>query len=525
MNNQVFTRRQKRLTRQKSIIFKSTVIILMIAFVITIALITSPRNKQNSASSRHDNRIVTTQKGSQPTVINRSNSTVSGTSTTLANTLEDGLNAPNYVRGSVQSLVGFHSQDLGFPVQSDATSAIVSMSSSTSGNGYVTLRQNGQVETYNFSFYGSTPNLPMGDTATGIAIDSGGNGYWVITSFGTVYNFGAAPNCGSVNIPQGGWGQYPAAIGIYLSKPTAASPEGYYVLRANGEVDGFCGAIVQSSLQLPYYTTAPIIATSMTIDQKTGGYWILTSEGQVYSYNAPIFESSTPPYDGNSTIGIASLPSATGYVILSANGKIQAFGSSANYGSESNAMPTGAMATSIAIDAATGGYWAVFDWSPRSNYLNPLRSITSLIPQEIDQGVDYCGSGPVFALGSGIVLNIYSNGWPSNIFIAYKLTSGIAAGYIVYVAENVTPDVTVGQQVTYNTVIGTLHDSLTCMETGWANPNNPNGFAMAKAEYTGTNSTAYGINFSQMMEDLGSRPGLVQPNGQPGAILPNWPSV
>ena len=45
-------------------------------------------------------------------------------------------------------------------------------------------------------------------------------------------------------------------------------------------------------------------------------------------------------------------------------------------------------------------------------YRNPLRSIHSLKGGRIDQGVDYSGSGPVYALGKGTVLNLHNSGWP-----------------------------------------------------------------------------------------------------------------
>ena len=37
-------------------------------------------------------------------------------------------------------------------------------------------------------------------------------------------------------------------------------------------------------------------------------------------------------------------------------------------------------------------------------YLNPLRDVPDLTLERIDQGVDFNGSGPVFALGDGVVL-------------------------------------------------------------------------------------------------------------------------
>ncbi|HET9059543.1 MAG TPA: hypothetical protein VFN61_06450, partial [Acidimicrobiales bacterium] len=114
------------------------------------------------------------------------------------------------------------------------------------------------------------------------------------------------------------------------------------------------------------------------------------------------------------------------------------------------------------------------------------------------------------------------SGWPSGTFISYRLTSGPASGLVVYVAENVTPEVYVGEVVGPETVLGVVHDSRTCMETGWANVADPHEQAAAHYEYTGANSTAYGRNFSSLLARLGARPGLVQP-GPPGPLPPGWP--
>jgi hypothetical protein len=137
--------------------------------------------------------------------------------------------------------------------------------------------------------------------------------------------------------------------------------------------------------------------------------------------------------------------------------------------------------------------------------------------------VDYCGSGPVYAIGPGIVLNTRDAGWPGGTFISYKLVAGPAAGLVAYVAETVTPQVYVGEYVGPRTVLGVVHDSATCMETGWANADDPHEQAAAHYEYSGGNSTAYGRNFNSLLERLGARPGLLQP-GAPGPLPASWPS-
>jgi hypothetical protein len=105
------------------------------------------------------------------------------------------------------------------------------------------------------------------------------------------------------------------------------------------------------------------------------------------------------------------------------------------------------------------------------HYLNPLRDVAGLVYERIDQGVDFSGTGPIYALGDGIVTNAvaYSPGW-SGGWITYQLTDGPAQGLTVYVAENVTPTVQVGQAVTAYTVVANMFDGSEGIETGWSQP-------------------------------------------------------
>jgi murein DD-endopeptidase MepM/ murein hydrolase activator NlpD len=109
---------------------------------------------------------------------------------------------------------------------------------------------------------------------------------------------------------------------------------------------------------------------------------------------------------------------------------------------------------------------------PAPSYLNPLRAITGLIPQRVDMGVDFEGSGPIYALGDAVITNAEGDnaGWPGGGWITYQLTDGPGAGLMVYVAEDVQPTVQVGDHVTSSTVIGQMSDGGDGIETGWATP-------------------------------------------------------
>jgi murein DD-endopeptidase MepM/ murein hydrolase activator NlpD len=146
---------------------------------------------------------------------------------------------------------------------------------------------------------------------------------------------------------------------------------------------------------------------------------------------------------------------------------------------------------------------------PPPVYLNPLRAVSDLIPQRVDMGVDFAGSGPIYALGNGVITNAEgdNSGWPGGGWITYQLTNGPAAGLVVYVAEDVTPTVQVGDQVTSSTVIAQMYNGSDGIETGWATPDS----STAESELTvaggiggdGPFPTEVGLSFDALLIALG----------------------
>ena len=158
-----------------------------------------------------------------------------------------------------------------------------------------------------------------------------------------------------------------------------------------------------------------------------------------------------------------------------------------------------------------------------SGYANPLRSASALSPERIDQGVDYSGFGPVYTIGNGVVRNTVGGGWPGGTFIAYQLTDGPASGLVVYLAEDVEPNVQVGQTVSSGTVIGQMYAGPDGIETGWANGASlPDTMARDAGQFDGTGSSAFGVNFSRFLQSLGAPGGILE--GSPtGSLPPGWP--
>jgi hypothetical protein len=168
-------------------------------------------------------------------------------------------------------------------------------------------------------------------------------------------------------------------------------------------------------------------------------------------------------------------------------------------------------------------------------YRDPFRG-AALYGERIDQGVDYGGTGPITAIGPGVVMYVGSSsqsGWPGISYVGYQLVGGPAAGRYVYVAECVIPRVYVGESIGVSTVIAKATDCGYGIETGWADGQAlPNAAAHdcwvrhpAAGNYN--HPTGYGINFSRFMGAVGAPPG-VRANSPmcplpAGSGLPRWP--
>jgi len=173
-------------------------------------------------------------------------------------------------------------------------------------------------------------------------------------------------------------------------------------------------------------------------------------------------------------------------------------------------MPAGhASATRYASKASASQHT---DRQPAAVYKNPFRDISGLIPERIDQGVDFGGTGPIYALGDAVVTSATAAnyGWPGGGWITYQLTDGPAKGLKVFVAEYIRPTVSAGQHVTADTVIANMYPGGGGIETGWAMAS---GFTaesqLAEAggiSGSGPFPTKVGLNFEELLQYLGVPP-------------------
>ena len=94
---------------------------------------------------------------------------------------------------------------------------------------------------------------------------------------------------------------------------------------------------------------------------------------------------------------------------------------------------------------------------------------------------------------------------------------------MVYVAENVTPQVARGQHVTSQTVLGTLHNAYPNMEIGWS-ANAGTGYAMCHRGYIEGHSTVCGLNMNKLLVDLGTPSGHKQSGRVTGHLPSGFPT-
>jgi hypothetical protein len=89
---------------------------------------------------------------------------------------------------------------------------------------------------------------------------------------------------------------------------------------------------------------------------RTGGYWILRSDGGVDAFGAKPYASLEGKLAGSRPAAIE--PGVDGgYLILTSNGAVHTYGRAVFHGFDRGRLARGVDVVSIAVDPATNGYW------------------------------------------------------------------------------------------------------------------------------------------------------------------------
>jgi hypothetical protein len=136
-----------------------------------------------------------------------------------------------------------------------------------------------------------------------------------------------------------------------------------------------------------------------------------------------------------------------------------------------------------------------------AGYVAPFSGATA---GRVDQGQDFTlkAGAPIRAIGDAKVTAVIPDWFRGEPLVAYELSSGAAKGRTVYVAEQISPSVKVGQSIAAGQEIGTYASSGTGIETGWARPSGET-LAAATTGYVEGEATAAGKSFSSFLSSLG----------------------
>ena len=175
-------------------------------------------------------------------------------------------------------------------------------------------------------------------------------GYWTVTPAGAVTAHSSAPALGS-----------PAQSSLQLAQPLvgmAGTPDGrgYWLVASDGGIFSYGDANFYGSTGA-IHLNKPIVGMAGTPDGK--GYWLVASDGGVFSYGDAAFYGSTGSIVLNKPIvGMAATGGGNGYWLVASDGGVFSYGDASFHGS------TGSIHLNLPIVGMAptpdgNGYWLV----------------------------------------------------------------------------------------------------------------------------------------------------------------------
>ncbi len=207
------------------------------------------------------------------------------------------------------------------------------------------------------AFFGSTGSIHLQRPVVGITPTSTRNGYWLVASDGGIFSFGDSSFYGSIP----GIGLHPAGSGLpnSLNAPIVGmvptlTGRGYFMVASDGGVFSFGDARFEGSCPGIGGCSGP--AVTVIPDHSGNGYWVVTANGGVYAFGDAPFYGSGPPV-AVSVVDAVATPNGNGYWLLYANGAVAAFGAATALGGPIGYVNSFNPATAIFRTADGFGYW------------------------------------------------------------------------------------------------------------------------------------------------------------------------
>ncbi len=220
----------------------------------------------------------------------------------------------------------------------------------------------GTIQSYQIDRNGTVINtVPPSTSYTDTTAQPGTNYTYSVTA---IDNIGATSTPGSSNaVTTPGSPSLPFTVGCMSHLPAGSvvgsaalsNGAGYYEVDAAGDVANF-GAATCFGAMTGTPLNKPIVG--MAVDPATGGYWLVATDGGIFSFNAPFFGSTGNIALNKPIVGMAPTPSGGGYWMVASDGGVFTFGNNQFFGSTGNILLNKPV-VGMAVDAATGGYWLV----------------------------------------------------------------------------------------------------------------------------------------------------------------------
>jgi len=162
------------------------------------------------------------------------------------------------------------------------------------GTGYWMAASDGGVFSFgNAGFFGSMGSSHLNSPVVGLAQTSDQGGYWEVGADGGIFNFGDAAFYGSLggshlNKPIVGMAATPYESVVPPDQPKPAG-KGYWLVASDGGVFSFGDAAFHGSMG-GTHLNKPIVGMASTPDGK--GYWLVASDGGVFSFGDAAFHGS-----------------------------------------------------------------------------------------------------------------------------------------------------------------------------------------------------------------------------------------
>ncbi len=182
----------------------------------------------------------------------------------------------------------------------------------------------------------------------------------------------------------------------------------------------------------------------------------------------------------------------------------------------SGAQPPSAL---DAADAAPSGATAPPPPTSGAGYVNPLPDTAQIGRTDMGVDADLNPGDPIVAPGTSRVLGITPNWYRGQPYVALQLLDGPMKGHNYFLAEQITPNVSVGQIVQQGQPIAHYAASGTGIEIGWAGPNWEQTLAQATTGYSEGEQTAAGRSFRDFLDGLGHNGS--SPSSVPDAAVPD----